>query len=253
MIFDLQKASLSKRISAFLFDFIILCVIAVGIATLLSLIVGYDARLEQLEIKYNKYEEIYGIDTDISTDDYNALTEAEKQKYADASNAMAEDEEMTKLYSILMNLTLITVSFAILLAYVITEVLVPLFFKNGQTLGKKIFGVALMRTDGVAVSPFQIFVRAILGKYTIETMIPVFLLLLIFFGAIGDIGFLIVALLLLLQLIVMIATRSNSLIHDLFAVTVAVDMSSQMIFKNADEMLEYKKALAEKKAREQAY
>ena len=253
MIFDLQKASLSKRISAFLFDFIILCVIAVGIATLLSLIVGYDARLEQLEIKYNKYEEIYGIDTDISTDDYNALTEAEKQKYADASNAMAEDEEMNKLYSILMNLTLITVSFAILLAYVITEVLVPLFFKNGQTLGKKIFGVALMRTDGVAVSPFQIFVRAIIGKYTIETMIPVFLLLLIFFGAIGDIGFLIVALLLLLQLIVMIATRSNSLIHDLFAVTVAVDMSSQMIFKNADEMLEYKKALAEKKAREQAY
>ena len=94
MIFDLQKASLSKRISAFLFDFIILCVIAVGIATLLSIIVGYDAQLNLLESKYNKYEEIYGIDTDISTDDYNALTDAEKQKYADASKAMSEDEEM---------------------------------------------------------------------------------------------------------------------------------------------------------------
>ena len=51
----------------------------------------------------------------------------------------------------------------------------------------------------------------------------------------------------------MAATRTNSMIHDLFAVTVAVDMSSQMIFKNPDDMMEYKKALAEKKAREQSY
>lgn len=253
MIFDLQKASLSKRISAFLFDFIILCVIAVGIATLLSIIVGYDAQLDLLESKYNKYEEIYGIDTDISTDDYNALSESEKQKYADASKAMSEDEEMNTLYGILLNLTLITVSFAILIAYIITEVIVPLFFKNGQTLGKKIFGIALMRSDGVAISAFQVFVRAIIGKYTIETMIPVFLLMLVFFGVIGSGGFLIIALILLLQLIVMIATKSNSMIHDLFAVTVAVDMSSQMIFRSSEEMLEYKKALAEKKAREQAY
>lgn len=253
MIFDLQKASLSKRISAFLFDFILLCIIAVGLATLLSVIVGYDAKLDLLESKYSEYEEFYGIDTDISTEDYDALSEAEKQKYADASNAIAEDEEMNTLYGILLNLTLITVSFAILLAYVITEVVVPLFFKNGQTLGKKIFGIALMRTDGVAVSSFQVFVRAIIGKYTVETMIPVFMLMLMFFGAVGTVGFLIIALLLLLQLIVMIVTRSNSMIHDLFAVTVAVDMSSQMIFKNSEEMLEYKKALAEKKAREQAY
>lgn len=253
MIFDLQKASLSKRISAFLFDFIILCVIAVGIATLLSIFVGYDAQLDLLESKYNKYEEIYGIDTDISTDDYNALPESEKQKYADASKAMSEDDEMNTLYGILLNLTLITVSFAILLAYIITEVIVPMFFKNGQTLGKKIFGIALMRSDGVAISAFQVFVRAIIGKYTIETMIPVFLLMLVFFGVIGSGGFLIIALLLLLQLIVMIATKSNSMIHDLFAVTVAVDISSQMIFRSSEEMLEYKKALAEKKAREQAY
>ena len=57
----------------------------------------------------------------------------------------------------------------------------------------------------------------------------------------------------MLQVIIMAATRTNSMIHDLFAVTVAVDMSSQMIFKNPDEMMEYKKALAEKKAREQSY
>ena len=253
MIFDLQKASLSKRISAFMFDAIILCVIAVGLATLLSLVVGYDAKFDALESKYNEYEEKYGIDTDISTEDYNKLSDEEKQKYADASAAMAEDDEMNRAYTVLLNLSLITVSFAILLAFVITEIIVPLIFKNGQTVGKKIFGIALMRTDGVAVSSFQVFVRAIIGKYTIETMIPVFLLLFMFFGIIGTVGFLIIIGILILQAIIMIATSTNSMIHDLFAVTVAVDISSQMIFKTSEDMIEYKKSLAEKKAREQAY
>ena len=253
MIFDLQKASMSKRISAFLFDFIILCVVAVGLATILSLIVGYDAKFDALESKYNEYEEKFGIDTDISTEEYDKLSDEEKQKYADASKAMSEDDEMNRAYSVLLNLSLITVSFAILLAFIIMEFVVPLVFKNGQTLGKKIFGIALMRTDGVAVTPFQVFVRAIIGKYTIETMIPVFLLLFMFFGIIGTVGFLIIGAILLLQVIIMIATRTNSMIHDLFAVTVAVDMSSQMIFKNPDDMMEYKKALAEKMAREQSY
>ena len=253
MIFDLQKASFAKRISSFLFDVIILCVVSVGLATLLSFVVGYDARLSELETKYKEYEEKYGIDTNISEDDYNALSDAEKEIYAEASGAMAEDEELNKAYSVLLNLSLITVSFAILLAYVGTEVVVPCFLKNGQTIGKKIFGIALMRTDGVAVSFFQVFVRAIIGKYTVETMIPVFLLLFMFFGIIGSLGFMIIVGLLILQLIVMISSRTNSLIHDLFAVTVVVDLSTQMIFKTPDEMLEYKKALAEKKAREQSY
>ena len=253
MILDTQKASISKRISAFLFDFIILCVIAVGIATLLSFVVGYDAKYDALESKYNEYEEKYGIDTNISSSDYDKLTEAEKNLYAEASKAMSEDEELNKAYAILLNLSLITVSFAILLAFVITEIIVPLFFKNGQTLGKKIFGIALMRTDGVAVSAFQVFVRAIIGKYTVETMIPVFLLLFMFFGIIGSTGFIVIFAVLVLQFIIMIVTSTNSMIHDLFAVTVVVDLSSQMIFKNTDEMIQYKKALAEKKAREQTY
>ncbi len=252
MIFDLQKASLSKRISAFLFDFIIFCVIAVGLALLLSAIVGYDAKLNRLEELYNEYEEEYNIDTSLSSDDYNALSDEEKARYEDASRAMNEDKEMIGLYTVLLNLTLLTVSLSIFLSFIVWEVILPLIFKNGQTLGKKIFGIAVMRTDGVKISALQVFVRAVIGKFTIETMIPVFLLLLVFFGMIGTVGLLIIAILLTVQIILMIVTKTNSMIHDIFAVTVTVDLASQMIFNDANEMIEYKKRIAEQKAREQS-
>lgn len=253
MIFDLQKASLSKRISAFLFDFIIFCVIAVGLALLLSAIVGYDSKLNELETIYKAYEDEYGIDTGLSSDEYNALSDEVKARYEDASKAMNEDQEMIGLYTVLLNLTLLTVSLSILLSFIIWEVILPLIFKNGQTLGKKIFGIAVMRTDGVKISALQVFVRAVIGKFTIETMIPVFLLLLVFFGMIGTVGLLVIAILFTVQIILMIVTKTNSMIHDVFAVTVTVDLASQMIFDSEADMIEYKKMVAEKKAREQAY
>jgi uncharacterized RDD family membrane protein YckC len=148
---------------------------------------------------------------------------------------------------------MVIVSMSLLLAYVITEIIIPIFFKNGQTLGKKIFGIAIMRVDGIKITTFQLFVRAILGKYTIETMVPVLLLIMMFFGIIGGIAPIVIGLIALLQVIVIIATKTNSAIHDLLACTVAVDMSTQMIFDTEESMIEYKKQLAEKKANEQAY
>ena len=44
MIYDLQKASMWKRISAFLCDLIVFCIVAVGVAFLLSTILGIDAQ-----------------------------------------------------------------------------------------------------------------------------------------------------------------------------------------------------------------
>ena len=58
---------------------------------------------------------------------------------------------------------------------------------------------------------------------------------------------LILGLILLLQIILMISTHTNSCIHDLLAKTVAVDMQSQLIFETEEEMIAYKnKVHAEK-------
>ena len=49
MISDLQKANMLKRISAYIFDFILLVTLAVGIAALLSGMLGYDDYTEALK------------------------------------------------------------------------------------------------------------------------------------------------------------------------------------------------------------
>ena len=59
---------------------------------------------------------------------------------------------------------------------------VPLKLGNGQTIGKKVFGIGVMRVDGVQLTTIQLFIRTILGKFTLETMIPVYIVLMIFFN-----------------------------------------------------------------------
>jgi len=128
-------------------------------------------------------------------------------------------------------------------ALFILEFLIPLWLKNGQTLGKKVFGVGLMRKDGIKVTTFMMFARTILGKYTIETMIPIFLLLASFFGILGLGGLVLCAAALLIPVLVALCTRNKTAIHDLMACTIAVDLASQMIFDTPEEQLEYYKQL----------
>ena len=43
MIYDVQKAGIGKRISAYIFDLILLVIAATGVAFLLSVLFQYDA------------------------------------------------------------------------------------------------------------------------------------------------------------------------------------------------------------------
>ena len=243
MICDLQKASVWKRISAYLFDGILLVILMVGFAFLLSTILGYDGYTAQLEALSQSYEARYGVEFDLSVEEYNALSETEKQTYDTALQAFSADAEVSYTYTMLFHLTLLITTFAILLAYLLWELLLPLLLGNGQTLGKKIFGLALVRVDCVKLSPLQLFIRTVLGKFTVETMIPVFLVIMLLFGILGPLGIAGILLLGLLQLGLFLATKNHSAIHDLLAGTVAVELSSQMIFASVEERIEYQKRL----------
>ena len=150
-----------------------------------------------------------------------------------------------------MRLTILIITFGVLLGMLALEFFVPLLFKNGQTLGKKVFGLAVVRRDCVRLAPLLLLVRTLLGKYTIETMIPILLLFLIFFGGLGFVGLAVLAALLVLQVGLVAGTRNNSAIHDLLAQTVVVDMASQMIFDSEQELLAYREQMqAERAARD---
>lgn len=253
MIFDLQKASMWKRISAFLLDFILLGIAVAGMAALLSAVLGFDKHNTALDEAYAVYEAEYGIVFDITEEEYIKMSEAELQAWNDAYNALIKDEEAMYSYNMVVNLTLVISTLAILLAYLVLEFAVPIKLGNGQTLGKKIFGVGVMRTDGIKMTSPLLFIRTILGKFTIETMVPVLLGVMIFFNMIGIVGIIILGLILLLQVILMVVTHTNSCIHDVLAKTVTVELASQMIFENEQEMIAYKNKVHAEKVAHQTY
>ena len=253
MGYDIQKASMWKRIAAWMLDAILLSVLAVGFAYLLSAMLGYDAYGDSLDAAYARYETQYGVVFDISQETYQEMTEAERQNYDAAYQALLGDREAMYAYNMMMNLTLIVTTGGLLLGIMLWEFMIPMWLGNGQTLGKKAFGLGLIREDGVRITTLQLFVRTLLGKFTIETMIPVYILLMLFWGTIDLTGTLILAAMLLGQAVCVGMTRNNSAIHDLLAATVVVDMSSQTIFRSREELIAYQKRVAAERAARQTY
>ncbi len=242
MSVSLQKANFWKRISAYIFDILLTIMLAVGISAAVSAMTGYDSYTDRLEEKYARYEEIYNIDLDITQEQLDALSPAEKAVYEAADKAFGEDEEVRELYADMFALTLVIVTAGIFGGFLITYFILPLLFKNGQTLGKKCFGLAVMRTNCVRITPFVLFARSMIGHCVIETLVPVLLVIMMLFGVLGGVGTLTLLLLLILQIGVMIATQTNSSIHDLLADTTVVDMASQKIFDTEEALIAYKQA-----------
>ena len=253
MVYDLQKASLWKRIASWMFDAILVGVLAVGFGLLLSVILGYDAYSQKMENAYSHYEAEYGITFEMSQAAFEAMTEQQRQDYEAAYEALIADNEAMHAYNMMLSLSLVITSLGIFIAVLLWEFVVPLILGNGQTLGKKIFGLGVMRVDGVKINHVQLFARTLLGKYAIETMIPVTIALMLFWGTVGLFGTLFLLGLLLAQVICLIVTRTNSVIHDLLAGTVVIDISSQMIFNTTEELIEFKKKVAAEQAMRQTY
>lgn len=250
MISDLQKASIWKRISAALFDGILTVILAVGAAFLLNLATGYDGYQQAMNEAFSGYEQQYGVTFEMTAEEYDAMTDAERERYNEAYDALCRDGEAMYAYNMMVNLTLLVSTFSILAAFLVTEFAIPIKLGNGQTLGKKIFGICLMRTDGIRINSPLLFIRTVLGKYTVETMIPVLILVMLFFNMIGIVGPLVLGLILILEVVLLAVTSTNSAIHDLLAKTVVVDYLSQQIFDNEQELIEHKKKLhAERSAR----
>ena len=249
MIYDLQKASVLKRISAGILDFIMVVIVATGFFFLFSTIFNYDGLNEQYDNYYEQYEEIYGFDfREVTEEMYNKYTEEQKLNYDKAKNALLEDEGFLKTYSLIINTTLVMLTFGILIAILVVEFFIPLFLKNGQTIGKKMFGICVMMDNGVRIKTLPLFVRALLGKFTVETMIPVYFIVLLYFGHINILNFVILGALAIAEILLIIIHKKNPLLHDLMSYTVVVDKESQMIFDTEDELIKYKQEFARKNA-----
>lgn len=253
MIYDLQRASMLKRISAWLLDAILLCIVATLMAFLLSTVLNYDSYNAKLEARYAYFEAEYGVTRNLTQAQVDAMSPEELANLEAASSAIAADEEALYAWNMMLQLMILITSFGILLAFVVLEITVPAAIGNGQTIGKKVFGIGVMRQDGVKVNGICMFIRTILGKYAIETMIPVMMLLMLFFGTIGTLGWLFAGAIMIAEIILLATTKERCTIHDKLANTVTVDIASQLIFNTPEDRLAYQQKVAAEKAAAQPY
>ena len=251
MIYDLQKAGLLKRIAAGFLDLILLCILVVGIATVMSGVLGYDNHYATLEERYDVYGKQYNVDLKLTQSQFQELTEDQQQRYLEAIAAMNQDEQALQAYNLMIYLSLIIVTVAVLAAYLVLEFAVPMLFGNGQTVGKKIFAIAVMKSNGVKINGVSLFIRTVLGKFTIETMVPLLISMMMFWGTIGIVGPAVVLGIIVVEIVLMITSHTNATIHDTLAQTVAVDIQSQMIFGRESELVDYKKRVHEEMVRKQ--
>ena len=261
-VYGIEKASMLKRISAYILDAILTVILASGFVFAISAIINYDSYYDKMNQYYDEFEEENGFSfnmfsknedelndkekqiKEISSKALEDLTEEEKQikeEYEKAIDDFVNDKDMLYIYNMLINLTLLMVTISVLLAILIIEFVLPLVFKNGQTIGKKCFGLCLVKNNCVRINAPILFIRTVLGKFTVETMIPIYIIIMIIFGGAGITGTIVLVLILFIQLILVISTKNNCLIHDLMAGTVFVDKNGQMIFDTENDLIEFKK------------
>ena len=263
MIYDLQKASLWKRASAFLFDLMIMMVIVVGIAALLSAALGVDTHLARIEQEKAsiisrieaEYEREHGVSCKLDLSlGYEDMSEGQKEIYHKVDEELGKNENVQAAAFLLLNFTLVICLISTFAAYAVMEFVLPVWvFKNGQTLGKKLFGLGVIRTSSVKASPFVLFVRMLFGKYTIETVLPMFVLIMMFFGIVGIVGPIVILGLVVLEIVALCATHTNSAIHDLISDTAVVELSTQMVFESEQALIDYKKKLHEENVANSPY
>lgn len=239
MIADIQNASIWKRLSALLLDLVVIAVLATGFAFLISVITNYSSYEEKLEEYYQEYEDRYGFKVMMTNSEYEALTPEEQERCQEMFNDLNSNEDVLYVYNMTINLSLVIITISVLLAVLACDFILPLVFKNGQTIGKKVFALGVVNLNSVRVKPIQMFSRALLGKYVIEIMIPIIVILLMLFGRLGFVGTIIIGGLTIFQVIICSFTKHHQAIHDALAYTVVVDMQTQMIFDSDEERAQY--------------
>ena len=253
MGFEIQKAGFWKRASAFLLDIILRAIFIVGMMALLSAVTGYDEKTQKMQEIYDRYSAQYETNLSMSEAEYNALPKEDQEKFSAAYEALTGDAEAMQLYRQAMKLSLINLTASIFIVYLVLEFIVPLLLKEGRTLGKKVFGLCVVHTNCVRMEPGAMFIRSILGKYTIETMIPVLVIHMLYFGTVGLAGTALLIVLLLAQIVLMTATRSSQLIHDLLAQSAVADYQSQPVYATLEELNAAKAHKAAEAARLSTY
>ena len=285
-MFELRKIGIVKRASALLLDAILLVVLTTGFIFIISLICNFNHQQDLADGYYNEWEDFrkdyiadvsdyYGFVYTEDGNSYKVEKDGKKseigkvielldksngefdyekpnaEKVAEAYEAyllLTPSAKVEAQYKLVYSLLFMMISIGALLSYIVLEFVLPIIFKNGQTVGKKVFGICLVRADCVKITTLALFARTILGKFTIETMFPILLMFMLLFGGMGWLALILLSALTILNIVLFFATKNKTPIHDLIAGTVVVDAKLQMIYASEEELVQKKSEAAAEEA-----
>lgn len=227
-----------KRLAAFLIDIVMILVLFTGVMFVLSEIFDYEGMNAQLEQLY--------IDTKVKLPDDKGVYQFCEIKDPSCEQALKNLYEMDifyvlfdKVQSFLIYAPIVSIFFPLL----ILEFILPMIFKNGQTLGMKLFNIALISKNDIKVKPIQVFVRFLFGKFIINGIVPVLGVMYIF---ISDGAGITGAMLLLLFLIANFACygvgQNKTFVPDALAGCYPIDTQEQIFFDTVEELAAAKAA-----------
>ena len=81
MRYDFQRASMLKRIPAWILDMILLVTLTTGFMAGLAYVLNWDAQTAAMDSVYTRYEQDYGIDFGITDEEIANLSKEELAKY----------------------------------------------------------------------------------------------------------------------------------------------------------------------------
>lgn len=138
-----------RRISAFLIDVFLVTFVS----TIFSSISYVNPFIENYKVAYDEYREIYKLESE------SVLTNPTIKNVVDYSNKMSKQIYKIDYSMLFNNIYYLVFSFLYFVLFA--------YFTNGQTLGKKLFKLKVVRQDGEKVKLSNLMLRTLLSGSSI--------------------------------------------------------------------------------------
>lgn len=224
-----------NRAAAFILDFVLLLVLFTGILYIVSKIANFDNHYSILQEEYKKVGYLI---FNPEVNDY-VFIKPDNPNYDNVIELINANELLLKELSFVNRFSVNAPLISIAISTFILEFIVPLFMKNGQTIGMKFFKIALISNNNLAITSTQLFARCLIGKIAILGVVPVLAILYIFLNAGGGLfGSIILLVIVIIQLVMIIKNKNHEGIQDKIAQVYPVNFAETVIYKTLKELEE---------------
>ena len=168
MSISIQKANFWKRFSAWMVDVVLTIVLSMAFALGTSSILNYDKLYNEYITIVTEYEKDFGIT--LNQEEYDKLSDTDKKAYdakkLEMQTALSKDEKAMKLSASITSLIFTIIGISLFLSVTVAHFILPLLMKDGKTLGKKVFGLAVVRSNAVKLTAPILFTRSLIGLFS---------------------------------------------------------------------------------------